>query len=457
MNKVLVFLSAICIVLVVACSESELVGVELLNNDNIVVNFTDTLHPVVSTVEDDSIVGFATDGFNLTNFRRYVLGETNDPVFGRAVSELYLTSGIMSASLPDFDNSTFDSLIMILPLDTLPRYGDTLANHTINVHRLNAFPSSSPLISERQDTIYTDASFEYDPTPVGTVTITPRYLDSVFVFNPLVDDVVGSRPHIRIPIDAALGQEILDPTFVETDSAYQENIRGFAFTSTSGGSSSFIGLNFESFSSSSTNAIMSMFYTKDDTAKLVHNFALGTFKFSNFIHDYAGSEVEQALAGDNSKCYIQGMGGVNPTVDLSAVMQFEGKGINYAELEITVIEQEPQADFVERLPDEIVALYKNDSGNMVIVEDAVLGSTQADFEAGFGGSTVHIEENGVKKVVYRLKITNHIINLLNQEISNPILELIIRGKIETPFRSALVGNSGDSDEIKLKLVITDPQ
>ncbi len=448
--------SILALALIIGCSTPEVIGVELLDDNSVSISFTDTIHPTVATVKDDSIVVFGSEGANITNFRRYMLGELEDSKFGIARSDIYLTSGIMSASLPDFENCTLDSLVMVLPLDTLSRFGDTLAVHEIAVYRLNEFPSSSPIISERLDTVYSDQAFEHAMTPSGTLSIVPAYQDSVDVYSPFTDTIAASKPQIRIRMDDMLALEILDTTFVQSDSAYQANIRGFALKS-SPSASSLIGLNLENFTSSSTNAVLAMYYTQGDTAQYIHNFGLGTFKSSNFIHDYSGSEVQLALDGNTEYCYAQGMGGVNTTVDLSGALALAGKGINYAELEFTVLDTEEEVDHFEAIPDEIVALYTDDSGTLILVEDAVLGTTQSDFETTFNGSFEEIEENGVKKTVYRMIITNHIINLLNQEISNPIIELIVRSKIETPRRTILIGNSGDSNEVKLKLVITDPQ
>lgn len=448
--------SILTLALIIGCSTPEVIGVQLLDDNSIDINFSDIIHPQVATVKDDSIVVFGSDGLNITNFRRFMLGELNDANFGSARSDIYLTSGIMSTSLPDFANCTVDSLVMVLPLDTLSRFGDTMAMHDISVYRLLEFPSSSPIISERKDTIYSFDSFDHDMVPLGNVSLVPSYIDSVDVYSPALDEVIRSKPQIRIRLDQMLAEEILDTTFVESDSSYQANIRGFALKSNPS-SSSLIGLNFESFTSTSTNAVLAMYYTQGDTAQLIHNFGLGTFKASNFIHDYTGSQLKLALDGATDYCYAQGMAGVNTTVDLSEVMTLQGKGINYAELEFTVLPEMTNADEFVVIPNEIVALYTNDSGTQVLVEDAVLGTTQSDFESTFNGSFEEIEENGVKKIVYRMIITNHIINLLNQEISNPVIELIVRSKVETPRRAILIGNSGDSNEIKLKLVITDPQ
>jgi len=130
--KYIVSLFAITsLLLVISCNSPELLGVELLEDESITIEFTNVVNPLVKTIEDDPIIVFASDGFNLRNFSELPLGTYQDMTFGTATSDLYMTPGIGTGNLPDFNKTTFDSIVMILPLDVDPRYGDTLSSYTV--------------------------------------------------------------------------------------------------------------------------------------------------------------------------------------------------------------------------------------------------------------------------------------------------------------------------------------
>lgn len=445
-------ISIVIALLIGACNSPELLGVELLDDESIVIQFTDVIRPTVSTVEDDSIIIFATSGFNLRNSEQWPLGQFDDPTFGSARSIVYLTPGIGTGNLPDFVDASFDSLVLILPLDTLASYGDPFTSYEINVHRLDEFPSSSTVIADRIDTIYTDQEFAFDPDPIGTTSVVPMYNDSLEVFSPILDTLGAVRPQIRIRLNESIGMEFLDTMSVTSDSTFQGIARGFAITA-EGDQNGFIGLNFDNFTSSSTNAQMAMYYTDTAGVAQLYNFSLGIFKSATYFHDYDGSEVAAALAGDNTRSYVQGLGGVNTRIDLSDVMQFADQGINYAELEITV--DESIVTDAEPAVTDFLALYTEEGFNF-LVEDADPNVDATIYALIFDGSLQTVSRNGQDVLVYKIILTNHVINLLEGSITTPFIELIPTGKIETPFRTALFGNTGDENEIKLNLVVTTP-
>ena len=444
--------SILIALLVCACNSPELIGVELLEGEEIDIQFTNSITLPVSTVEDDSVLIFATNGFLFRNSEQWPVGEYSDPAFGDSKSVLYLTPGIGIASFPDFTDATFDSLVMILPLDTLARYGDTLSPYDINVFRLDEFPSSSTVIEDRIDTIYAFEEFAFDPTVVGNLNTIPSYYDSLEVYSPALDSIIDVPPSLRILMDDALGLEFLDTVNVATDSMFQSIARGFALTA-EGDNPGYIGLNLENFSSSSTNATLAMYHKDSVGVRSQYNFALGVFRSATYTNDYTGSEISMALSGDTNRTYIEGLGGVNTKVDLSEVMQFADRGINYAELEITV-DESTITDETPAISD-IFATYEEDGSTFAVI-DFNIGVQASLLDFVFDGSLQTVERNGQDVTVYKLILTNHIIALLNGEVTSPIIELFASSKIETPYRSILYGNSGDENEIKLNLVVTTP-
>lgn len=446
------FLFLIASVLIsLSCNDAQLVGSELFDDATIDIEYNDAIHPTLHTLAPDSLRAFSADGSLFRRFQEYMIGETNDPVWGRHKAGLYMTSGIMSASLPEFEGAVVDSLIMVLPLDTFVRYGDTTAVHDINVYRLETFPGSSTVIADRVDTFYTNTIFPYEPTPLGTVSIVPSYFDSLEVYSPSADSIIEVAPQLRIRLDKIFATELLDPEYVTSDSTFQGKVRGF-YIESDPSSSSLIGIRNQNLSQSSTTGLLSMYYKDADGVSQIYNFSLGVIKNQYFEHDFSGSEVELSLNGDTSRGYLMGMAGTDIEVDLSELKSLGNVGINFAQLQIVV---DPNQEFSAEQPS-IAGIFAVYGEKDILVSDIPTGETETVINAVFDGILKEVSINGVSHQVYQINITDHVNKIVKNEISETKIKLISRAKLETPGRMILIGNSGDDTEIVLKMIITRP-
>ena len=100
-KNILAALSLLAILsLATSCSRPTPIGADLLEQDRANVLFTDTLDIIASTVSEDSVLTYSSDPTR--QLRVYLCGQLDDPVFGKASSEIYTQFRYGSTGAPDF-------------------------------------------------------------------------------------------------------------------------------------------------------------------------------------------------------------------------------------------------------------------------------------------------------------------------------------------------------------------
>lgn len=167
-------------VLFVSCDSDVDAGEFVVGSDNLSVTnkviLIDTSTVEVSTINFDSLV--------TSNQSRILLGNYDDPIFGKVKSDSYfeLTASGYNLQTTSSDtegaNYVFDSIRMVLIPDKY-YYGDTTKVQSISVHRLlqKVKPNSD------DDNFYNNSSLSYDVVSLGTASFLPQPLrqDSIFV------------------------------------------------------------------------------------------------------------------------------------------------------------------------------------------------------------------------------------------------------------------------------------
>ncbi|MEZ4948035.1 MAG: DUF4270 family protein [Saprospiraceae bacterium] len=106
-----------------ACNEPGLIGSDLVEDEQVELFFTDTIHPQISTVRGDSVRIYAPSIATLDN---YLFGNYNDPIFGNQNASLYFRLKSPEVN-PDFDIANrIDSIVLILDIDSATVYGNAL-------------------------------------------------------------------------------------------------------------------------------------------------------------------------------------------------------------------------------------------------------------------------------------------------------------------------------------------
>lgn len=428
--------------LCVSCNKEVTIGSDIIEDQPIGIDFNESIDISAETVFGDPGVMYR-NSVNLTR-RTYLLGELDDPNFGKTSSTVFVTPRI-SDNVPDFTTATLDSVVMVLPYDTLGQYGDLDAIHELSVHRLQEDIDLFTI-----DTLLSDFCFDYDPTPIISYSFNPEPRDSTDVYSPFVDSVVTILPQIRIRLDDALWNNLLlDTLNTETTQSLVNIVKGYAIKSVPNGSNMY-GINL----SATSPAGIEVFYT--DSIDRVFTFDLSAtvqaeeeslVKHNCFQSDYSGSVVESVI-GDNSSelNYMQGLQGFDVVYNLSDVLSLEDQFVNYAVLELFA----EKVDGVEPL-NVLIAAYRDSNNNLIRIRD--ITSSAGGF---FNSSVQEVDVDGITVLKHEIVITNHVIDLINGAVDNTSLTILANNKNENPKHTVFYSPNHPTYPASLKLITTKP-
>lgn len=435
-----------------SCNNDLSVGSSLVGDQPIEADFTDEIEISAITVPPITrFIGYRNNGA-FDKFP-YLLGSLDDPNFGQTDATVFVTPRLdTTATIPDFNVSMIDSVVMVLPFDPLGTYGDTTATHLIRVHRI-----AEDIELASVDTLFADTCIDFEAASIVERSMVPRPRDSVFVFNPSSDTIEAEVAQLRFQLDVDVWQPVLtNPITLLSPQAVVDEVKGYAITSETS-SSSVIGLNLRT----NNGAQIDVFYT--DSVKGVYSLDLSTtsnssqrreqtsIKHNCYVSDLSGSEVGRTLEDPTAEFnYIEGMEGLNVRYDLSAINDLDDdQFINYGVLEFYVVQDgmEPitqlQAVYIDSL---------NPNGPILDIQDESVSVFPNDF---FNGAIQEVEENGMTLMKYEVIITNHLINLKNGDITTPFLYL--RPDFRDLARHSILHSPNHPERpAKLNLIITKP-
>jgi hypothetical protein len=448
-----VLLSIFC--LFNACNDPTSIGSELLGDEQLDLDYTDTLTILAKTVRDaDSVLTFSTPSSQPPNFRLtgYLVGNFEDPIFGRSESSIYSRVSLLNRVIPNFargefeDQVSLDSMVLVLPWDTLGVYGDTTQDYTLEVYEIDEM-----LESDRE--YYSHESFFVKPDPIARVeNFNPRprtLLPSVQPQGESLSDTILAN-HLRIRLDQFYSSAFFnsDTLNFQNDTLFSEFFKGFHVRATTDNGGML------SFNLNSANAGIFVYY-KLDTTQTIYQFptnfdVTNTVKTANFVHDYSGTIVGDALNGtlkEDSILFVQGMAGVTATLEFPHVESLGRILVNKAELELPLINLSGDGDFdpISQLALEEIL----DDGTTRPINDlniaASLGSGNS-FITAFGGVVV----NGDR---YLINMSNQFQEMVDGGVSNKI-KILVLNRAAKASRTIIGGPENSELPIKLNLSYT---
>ena len=420
-------LIAVLAIIASACTDPTTIGADLLEEDRALIRVVDTLSVNSTTVEADSVLTFAP---NINNqLATYLFGDFQDPIFGRAKSSIYIQPRL-ARLLPNFEDSTLDSIILVLPYDTTGIYGDIDDEFGIEVFRLEED-------MDRTRLYYSTQSFALQPEPIGELSFRPT-TDSISVYRysgGSADRI--SFPHLRVPLDMELGRELLsyDSTITSSDSAFLTNFKGIYINPTVATPGML------AFDILSSQGGIFLYYREGGSTFRQFQVEFGQFtaKSLRYEHDYSGSLVSEFLGSSlndqDSLAFLQGMAGVNATIEFPTITTLpKDIVVNKAELEIYVAELPGSPLEVYPPVDQVVVSAINDRGELFFIDDVALAGSELD--ALFGG--LLRETAAGQPSLYQMNITTHFQEMATGEQS-PILFLSAIRKADRASRTAIYG------------------
>ena len=284
------------------------VGSDYLSVSNKVI-LIDTVTVDVSTINFDSLV--------TSSQSRILVGNYDDPIFGKVKSDSYFQLSATTYSLynessdTDAPNYVFDSIKMVLKQDKY-FYGDTTKVQSLSIHRLTqkVKPNSD------DDSFYNNSSLSYDVESLGSISFKPKpnSMDSVVV---KLDNEFGNALFLK-----------LKKLEISNSDEFIEYLKGFVIKSTSGNSSSVVGFNLSS--------ALRLYYSKyqgDTETSLIKNFSIldVSKQFNNITLDRAGTQIQDLPVSSSklsslltgNKAFIQSGTGLACRVDFPNIKQLK--------------------------------------------------------------------------------------------------------------------------------------
>ena len=297
---------------IVSCGTDTDTGEFVVGSDYLAVNnkviLIDTLTVEMSTINFDSLV--------TSNKSRILVGNYDDPLFGKVKSNSYFqlasdSYSLISTTDTEAANYVFDSISMILKYDNY-YYGDTTKVQTFDIHRL----TQKVKPNTDDDSFYNNSVLSYSSESLGTISYKPRPLE---------------KDSINIKMDAAFGEALFQKlkTREITDfTSFSEYLKGLVLVPTTTNSSSVIGFNLSSkvrlyYSKYQGDAEDSFIkdFTVLDAAKQFN--AISLDKSGTLIQNLPASNSNLSSLLTNNQGYIQSGTGVACRIDFPNIKQLK--------------------------------------------------------------------------------------------------------------------------------------
>ncbi|MCV2486289.1 DUF4270 domain-containing protein [Flavobacterium sp. SH_e] len=329
------------------------VGSDYLALSNKVV-LIDTVTVDMSTINFDSLA--------TSNRSRILIGNYDDPIFGKVKSDSYFQLSTSTYALTSVGSDTesvnyvFDSISMILKYDRY-YYGDTTRVQTFNIHRLTqrVKPNSE------DDNFYNNSTLSYSSESLGTISYKPR---------PLQKDSINIQ--MSKEFGEALFLKIKKREITDYDS-FTEYLKGLVLVPDTGNSSSAIGF---SVSTSKVRLYYSKYQADDEADSYILDFQIldATKQFNSISSDKTGtilqnlpistSKLSSTLT--NNQGYIQSGTGVACRVDFPNIKQFKNISTNGAIVDAELILKPVNNSYSEKYPlADSLTVYVGDNLNRI--------------------------------------------------------------------------------------------
>ena len=437
---------ALVVAVLFSCNDASVLGSNILpEENNLEVDFTDTISLISSTVRLDSTRVY--DPNPSLQPGRYITGRVEDPTFGIYSSNIYTQFELLTTN-PDFSNAVLDSVVLLLAYDnTGGFYGELDNPFTIKVREVQEY--MSPAESYQSFQTFTTSS-----STLGELTFVPAPEDSVRLDE---DNILA--PHIRIPIDNALGNRFFnetDTTVFENDDNFTNYFNGVQIEAALDENSAMVGLDLLD------NLSQLVFYYHEDT--LEKTFVLraksGSTKTMNFNHTYdkgiyasLNPFIGNATLSD-SLVFLQGMEGHDVQIELPFIADLPKIVVNKAELIVRVAQDATSTSYpvAEQL---VLSRIVDAESDPLLIEDVTISlSRTSSFEGLFGGQPEVNSTSGEDITEYRMNISGYLQDVLDGTLENKPLYLEIFPKSDQPNRLILGGAKHSKYKMSIELTYT---
>jgi hypothetical protein len=432
-----------------ACTDPTAIGSDLLDEDRLGLDYTDTITLEVTSFLPDTVLTYS-DNF-AEQLSSFMFGDYTDPIFGQVTASIYAQPLLdrnrfgttLVSVLPNYKNAVFDSIVLVLTLDTAAFYGKPAEPFGLEVYRVTEDMNAS-------GRYYADASFATAPTPIGSATFFPR-LDSVRVIDYAtgIPDTI-SYPHLRIALNPALGLELLQLDSLDylSDTSFIRIFKGLHIKP-AGATDGLVAFNWQSLRPG-----IFMYYKDSANVQRQYQYEINELsaRIASLRHDYTGSPAEPYINNTvlgETNLLLQGMAGFNVKIELPHIAALQGAIVNYAQLEIP-LGTLPGDDPGKLLPaPDIYLRALNSDGRLVDITDVRFALNSR--RQVFGG--VLIQGTDGAPSFYRMNISSQLADMINGREPN-VMYLQIWDKAQRGSRSILNGPKHPDNRMRVKVAFT---
>jgi hypothetical protein len=282
--------------------ESSSLGKDFVESQT-AVSLIDTFSVSLSTVILDRVV---TSGEG-----SILVGSYHDDIYGTVTSNSYFQLGIPESYDVQSDD-IYDSLHLVLQYNKYS-FGDTTKNERIVVNHL-----TQNIVFDDQGAIASNASFTFDPNPVGSIIYTPRPNGSTDTLTIKIDDAIGRdlfrklADNSEILNDNALFRDYFHGLVLRADENYDGSIVGFTTVK---------------------QEAKLVLFTRMATSLAENNIVFGledsTRQFNNIVHDFNSTKLQSltqqryqlSSSSTGSLSFLQGGVGLAIRVDFPSFQE----------------------------------------------------------------------------------------------------------------------------------------
>jgi hypothetical protein len=410
------------------------VGSDYLALSNKVI-LIDTVTVNMSTINFDSLA--------TSNRGRILIGNYDDPVFGKVKSDSYFQLSANTYALNSVGSDTestnyvFDSISMILKYDRY-YYGDTTKVQTFNIHRL----TQKVKPNTNDSNFYNNSTLTYSSESLGTISYKPRPKDK---------DSINIK--MSKEFGEALFQKIKKREVTDFDS-FTEYLKGLVLVPENSNSSNIIGF---SVSTSKVRLYYSKYQSDNEAASLIVDFSIldATKQFNSISLDKTGTIIQNLPASTgrlsslqtNNQGFIQSGTGVACRIDFPNIKQFKNISTNGAIVDAELILKPVNNSYSEKYPlADSLTVYVGDNLNRI--SGTLVNSAGTSVYGKLSQKSDEFNEN----VGYSISVGSFLQKeMLKQSDSRSALILTLPGIAQSVNRLVLGDQKHLNNKIQLKI------
>ena len=397
-------------------------GSQLVVSDDLELFSFDEQEIKMSVVEEDSLR-------SLNSSTSYI-GYLSDPYFGNTSASLYTEFRIPSTDVDFGVSAQADSIV--LSLDIVGYYGDTLSPLTISVREM-----LETIESTTTDTLGVE-------TVVNIYSSDDFDVDLQLLNNAQQELLPIASSKLNITLSNAFAQQFLDadPANYADNEAFQSFFNGLYIAADQGLENGLL-LELDLLNESSK---LTLYYHNEISDSLSYDFQINSSadRMTRWSHDYSATEIESALNMEFvTQGYVQGGVGLRTYVELPDLNSLKDSNYVFHSAELIIPYISNELDSIFYGPSKLGLAAVNSDGNLeVLTEDQnIQGSTY------FDGNRDETTET------YTFNIARYIHKVVQEGYTNR-LALYVPTSVSQPQRLIINNNAEDGTGLQLKLLVS---